>query len=261
MVADTLAVYVDTVFGNMTEFSSKSIMVATIFFGVQIYCDFSGYTDMARDLARIVGIRLMENFRYPYFALSIQDFWRRWHISLSTWLRDYLYISLGGNRRGKVRTYVNLMATMILGGLWHGANYNFVLWGGFHGGLLCLERYFRGVLPASFVVPKPVAWATTMVLVFIGWFIFRIEEIADASVFWIKLFVEDSGFHHYPQVPQLFAFAMFAGVILLERFAIRQRLHLETLSLPAKATLSTAVGLALYFGAPPLDQAFVYFQF
>ena len=117
---------------------------AVIAFGIQIYFDFSGYTDMAIGMAKLLGFHFPVNFRRPYLASSITDFWHRWHISLSRWLRDYLYIPLGGNRHGRLETYRNLMLTMLLGGLWHGASWNFVVWGGYHGALLSFERMFRG---------------------------------------------------------------------------------------------------------------------
>src|SRR5205085_3050334 len=120
--------------------SGAMLLTGLYCFSIQIYADFSGYTDIARGLARLMGFELIENFNQPYFASNITDFWRRWHISLSTWLRDYLYIPLGGNRHGRLQTYRNLMVTMLLGGLWHGASWNFVIWGGFHGALLSIER-------------------------------------------------------------------------------------------------------------------------
>ena len=125
-----------------------------IAFGMQIYFDFSGYTDMAIGMAKLLGFHFPVNFRRPYLAGSITDFWRRWHISLSSWLRDYLYISLGGNRKGHWMTYRNLMITMLLGGLWHGASWNFLIWGGYHGGLLAVERVFRGDRPISDCLPE-----------------------------------------------------------------------------------------------------------
>ena len=136
--------YFQNVSGNPGWLAAWSGVVA---FGMQIYFDFSGYTDMAIGIAKLLGFHFPVNFRQPYLASSITDFWRRWHISLSTWLRDYLYISLGGNRRGRWMTYRNLMLTMLLGGLWHGASWNFVIWGGYHGALLSLERVFRGGRP------------------------------------------------------------------------------------------------------------------
>ena len=123
-------------------------------YALQIYCDFSGYSDMAIGLALLLGFHFPLNFNSPYKAESVTDFWHRWHISLSTWLRDYLYISLGGNRKGKIRTYVNLMLTMLLGGLWHGASWNFIVWGGLHGAALAVHKYFRSVLGTSEKLPQ-----------------------------------------------------------------------------------------------------------
>ncbi|MTI68992.1 MAG: MBOAT family protein [Firmicutes bacterium] len=133
VIADRLAILVDNVYNNVYEFQGIQLIIATIFFGFQIYCDFSGYSDIAIGLARIMGFDLMKNFNKPYFAKSIPEFWRRWHISLSTWFKDYLYIPLGGNRVNKWRWTFNLFITFIISGLWHGANWTFVIWGGLHG--------------------------------------------------------------------------------------------------------------------------------
>ncbi|MCB0307720.1 MAG: MBOAT family protein, partial [Calditrichaeota bacterium] len=129
VIADRLGLYVNSVYNNPTEWTGWPVFLATLFFAFQIYCDFSGYSDIAIGAARIMGFRLMENFRRPYLAQSPSEFWRRWHISLSSWLRDYLYVPLGGNRGGERKTYRNLFLTMLLGGLWHGAAWNFVAWG------------------------------------------------------------------------------------------------------------------------------------
>lgn len=143
VISDYISVnFVDRVFDNPGLYSGLENLLAAYGYAIQIYCDFSGYSDMAIGLALLMGFQLPENFRTPYQSASIQDFWRRWHISLSSWLRDYLYISLGGNRRGKLRTYVNLMITMLLGGLWHGASWVFVVWGGLHGLALTVDRLF-----------------------------------------------------------------------------------------------------------------------
>lgn len=133
VVADNISRVVNTVFNNHMEYSGSQIIVAALLFAVQIYCDFAGYSDIAIGAAQVMGFRLMENFRQPYFATSIQDFWRRWHISLSTWFKDYLYIPLGGNRCSKLIKYRNVMITFLISGLWHGASWNFVIWGGLHG--------------------------------------------------------------------------------------------------------------------------------
>ena len=132
VIADNLAVYVDSVYGNADIHNSSSLLLASVFYAFQIYFDFSGYSDIAIGTAKLFGFSLKENFNLPYFSKSLTEFWRRWHMSLSFWLRDYLYISLGGNRKGIKITYRNLMITMLLGGLWHGASWNFVIWGGMH---------------------------------------------------------------------------------------------------------------------------------
>lgn len=140
VIADSLAPIVDSCFQNPGSISGLDLLFGVYAFAIQIYCDFSGYTDIARGVSRFLGIELIQNFSYPYFSRNITEFWRRWHISLSSWLRDYLYIPLGGNKKGKVRTYINLMATMLLGGLWHGANWTFVIWGGLHGIFLSVHK-------------------------------------------------------------------------------------------------------------------------
>lgn len=139
-IADSLAPFVDRIFLHPERCSSFLLLLGLYFFAFQIYADFSGYTDIARGVSRLFGFELVINFNQPYFATSITDFWRRWHISLSTWLRDYLYIPLGGNRHGGLYTYRNLFITMLLGGLWHGASWTFVLWGGLHGLFLSLHK-------------------------------------------------------------------------------------------------------------------------
>lgn len=143
VIADGVAPIVNQVFADPDRYGSLSVAMGVLAFSLQIYGDFAGYTDIARGTARLFGVDLMENFRAPYTSKGFSEFWRRWHISLSTWLRDYLYIPLGGSRRGNVRTYVNLMITMLLGGLWHGAGWGFVVWGGLHGLYLAVERFWR----------------------------------------------------------------------------------------------------------------------
>lgn len=133
VVADRLAIFVDYVFANYTSYGMTALVMAAVFFAFQLYCDFGSYSMIAIGCAKIMGFTVMENFNTPYFALSVKEFWRRWHISLSSWFRDYLYIPLGGNRKGKVRKYINLMITFLVSGLWHGASFSFVAWGGLHG--------------------------------------------------------------------------------------------------------------------------------
>jgi alginate O-acetyltransferase complex protein AlgI len=176
IMADQFAQIAIGYFQDVTKHPGMlSAWSGTIAFGIQIYFDFSGYTDMAIGMAKLLGFHFPVNFRRPYLASSITDFWHRWHISLSRWLRDYLYIPLGGNRHGTLKTYRNLMLTMLLGGLWHGANWNFVAWGGYHGALLSIERMFRGNRAEEnrSTLLYPVKAAVTFALAMIGWVFFR----------------------------------------------------------------------------------------
>ncbi len=189
VVADNLGRLVDAVYGSAgAPPTGAEVLVATFAFAMQIYCDFSGYTDVARGTANLLGFELMRNFELPYLAASPAEFWRRWHISLSTWLRDYLYISLGGNRRGRARTAVNLLVTMLLGGLWHGAAWTFVAWGAFHGLWLALHRALRPLLvraaPSGRIgapLWRGVCVAATFAGVCAAWVVFRADSIADAA--------------------------------------------------------------------------------
>ncbi len=184
LIADYLGLFCDLVFDHPQTYSGIEVTLAIYAYALQIYFDFSGYSDMAIGMARIVGIKLPENFHSPYRATSIREFWRRWHISLSTWLRDYLYIPLGGNRKGKGRQYLNLMLTMLLGGLWHGASWNFVVWGGFHGIGLAVHRFVSERWPAADGKGNPtrklIGWLITMQLVLALWVFFRAKDFPTA---------------------------------------------------------------------------------
>jgi D-alanyl-lipoteichoic acid acyltransferase DltB (MBOAT superfamily) len=182
-IADTMAPIVNAAFNDAGSAGWVALVTATLAFGLQIYGDFSGYTDIARGSSRLFGIELMVNFREPYLSRNITEFWRRWHISLSNWLRDYLYVPLGGNRRGPRRTYVNLMLTMLLGGLWHGAAWTFVVWGGLHGAMLAAHRAFRpegGSDEAPWRPSDLPATLGTFVLVHLAWVFFRASSLGEA---------------------------------------------------------------------------------
>lgn len=140
VIADRIAIVVDTIFNNFPQYGGMYIIIAAILFAFQIYCDFSGYSIIAVGAAKVMGFRLMENFNAPYFSMSVSEFWRRWHISLSTWFKDYLYIPLGGNRKGKIRKYINIMIVFLVSGLWHGASWNYIIWGGLN---RSLSDYWR----------------------------------------------------------------------------------------------------------------------
>ncbi|MNN07370.1 Peptidoglycan O-acetyltransferase [compost metagenome] len=173
-IADTLAAVADHCFA-LENPTTGDAWLGALAYTAQLYFDFSGYSDMAIGLGLMMGFRFMENFNQPYISQSITEFWRRWHISLSTWLRDYLYITLGGNRKGTFNTYRNLFLTMLLGGLWHGANFTYIIWGAWHGAILAIERLL-GVSAATHVF-NPLKWALTFFLVVIGWVIFRAENL------------------------------------------------------------------------------------
>lgn len=189
VIADRLADYVDQVYSDPTAFDGMHLTVATVFFAYQIYCDFSGYSDIAIGASKVLGYDLMENFRQPYFSASVQGFWRRWHISLSTWFRDYLYIPLGGNRVPLLRRHANLFIVFLLSGLWHGASWTFVVWGALHGFYMVfgdVTRQWRLGLARSLGLTRVPALrralqvATTFILVDIAWIFFRADSMGDA---------------------------------------------------------------------------------
>ncbi|MFA6280824.1 MAG: MBOAT family protein [Bdellovibrionales bacterium] len=186
LIADPMSVYANALFDQKLVLPTFFLSwLGTIFYAFQIYFDFSGYSDMAIGLSLFFGIKLPVNFNSPYKATSIIDFWRRWHISLSTFLRDYLYIPLGGNRYGAVRRYINLFITMLLGGLWHGAGWTFILWGGFHGLLLAINHAWQKVAKRDgrrHVVAKGLSWLVTFVCVCLAWVLFRAETLSQAIV-------------------------------------------------------------------------------
>lgn len=189
VIADTLSAYVEKAFAFSGSYSSSGLVVAVMIFAIQIYCDFSGYSDIARGTAKMMGFELLVNFRQPYFSASITEFWRRWHISLSSWLRDYLYISLGGNRNGSFNTYRNLIITMFLGGLWHGASLMFVIWGLLHGTYLAVHKWWldlkgkriKQAESGRFTIQFFVGMICTNVLVLFAWIFFRASSIEQAT--------------------------------------------------------------------------------
>lgn len=192
VIADNLAVFVDRVFENVQHYQGYSFVLAAFFFSIQIYCDFSGYSDIARGSAKLLGIDLMENFRSPYFSSSIREFWSRWHISLSTWFRDYVYIPLGGNRKGRFRTILNNLITFLVSGLWHGANVTYLVWGGIHGAgqvvenLTGLDRKGRKKSRLRRIIGIPVVF----VFVTLAWVFFRAKSLPDAVYVLTHLFTD-----------------------------------------------------------------------
>lgn len=198
VVADNLAAYVDEVYADVTAYQGFSLVIISVFFSLQIYCDFSGYSDIAIGTAKLFGFRLMDNFRSPYFSASIKEFWKRWHISLSSWFQDYVYIPLGGNRKGTVRKQFHLMVTFLVSGLWHGAAWHFVIWGGIHGLYQVVENILgesRDALRCK-RFPRIIKILFVFCCVDLAWIFFRLES-ADAWYVIQNMFVGSFSLLHY----------------------------------------------------------------
>jgi len=261
LIADHLAMMVDPVFASPQIYSSITIAIAILAYAGQIYGDFAGYSDIAIGSARLLGFELPENFRHPYLATSIADFWRRWHITLSTWLRDYLYIPLGGNRVGTARTYCNLMITMVLGGLWHGAAWNFLAWGVWHGVALSLERALhRGrMADASGRAGSILSWLATFVVVLFGWMLFRSSSQNQFLSLLGGLVADSGGLVWLPPFP-------IAALLLMviEHGLWASRLRSVMMLEPHRWYTPWLVGFglaALAIFSPNQTKPFVYFQF
>lgn len=280
LIADHIAPLVNFIFDEPEGLPSAFILLGALGFGIQIYCDFSGYTDIAIGVGRMLGFNISKNFNYPYVAHSITDFWRRWHISLSTWLRDYLYVPLGGNRHGTFNTYRNLMITMTLGGLWHGAAWNFVIWGAYQGALLTIERMLGWGSQRSTGDGAPVsrtwqhrigwmvAWAFTQYLVFLGWLIFRVGNFGDLAYCVRKYVVFDFDTRLSAlgagNVNPFVALGMIGVFIVFHAISYRlgSLAHvMDTMSWPVRSVVYVLVCLTLVALWPAETQSFIYFQF
>ena len=272
VLADRLSVFVDDVFAAPAAYSSLTVILAVISYALQIYFDFSGYSDMAIGCAKCMGYDLQRNFNLPYLSKNPSEFWKRWHISLSTWLQEYLYIPLGGNRKGKTRTYINLMLTMILGGLWHGASWTFVIWGTLHGLALCVHKAVAKSRRDKKHLPAPVLILINNIFVCLCWIFFRADRFGTALCVLNKIFIWSGG------VQQIYFWLIFAVVIEILYViwcAVMSKKHPEgnvKFTLNAyyfRHDLSTVKGLFLFFleimaviglaytGGSP----FIYFQF
>lgn len=226
-IADRMAAFADPVFAHPGDYSSHAVWVAALAYTLQIYCDFSGYTDMAIGCAHLLGYKLAANFNLPYLARNVSEFWRRWHISLSTWLRDYLFIPLGGSLGSRRRTYLNLLVTMTLGGLWHGASWTFVIWGTFHGLLLIGHRLFRDLCAArpslSALLLGPLGTLAriglTFVSVCIGWVIFRATSFGLAVAMLQRMFRPHGGAS--PPAPEVSFWITLLLVVVCHVVAVR----------------------------------------
>lgn len=268
-IGDYLAVnFVDRVFDTPEMFSSLENMLAVYGYGVQIYCDFSGYTDIAIGSALLLGFQMPLNFNRPFKADSIQDFWRRWHITLSTWLRDYLYIPLGGSRVSAAKIYRNLFLTMLLGGLWHGAAWHYVIWGAAHGALLACTRGWqdirkaRGIDTRKWGWYKPLAIFLTFQFVSFTWILFRCEDMEKAWVMMKRIGAMTMGYGNITATVMLLIWGMYAYHIFTP-IAWRERAIAVYHSMPMalKVAVLVAIIIVLQQVAQVELQAFIYFQF
>ncbi len=263
-VADRLAGFVSFFFENYNIFDCFTSWLGVLAYSVQIYCDFAGYSSMALGLAMMVGIEIEDNFNFPYLAVSMTDFWKRWHITLSLWIRDYLYIPLGGSRKGSYRKYINLFVAMAICGLWHGAAWTFVFWGMFHGILLIINHIWRGtkfqknllILPRCYLLAS---WLVTFFCVTIGWVIFRSDNMTQAAEITVKLFSFTAEGFAWPQP--------FVISILLATFIFHVLVYFKfkVVSLPVNSAITPTLlfcclWLVIVF-YPSTFQPFVYAQF
>jgi D-alanyl-lipoteichoic acid acyltransferase DltB (MBOAT superfamily) len=270
MIGDNCAKFADHIFGNIEYYNSPELLFAILLFSLQIYADFSGYSNIARGISLLFGIKLMVNFNQPYLSKSIKEFWQRWHISLSTWLRDYLYKSLGGNRVKKWKVYRNLLITMLLGGLWHGAGWNFIIWGFLHGIYLTIHKII--LLDKSIIFKinsffnKPITIIkiiTTNILVLITWLFFRVNNINDITLFFQKLI------HWQPSefTPRIIVILLtyFSATLLLDSLEYNSNSHLYILSIKRTAIqwgiMCGILFICLVFMFQTKPNPFIYFQF
>ena len=275
LIADTVAPLADAMFA-LDDPTMAEAWLGAIAYTVQLYFDFSGYSDMAIGIGLMMGFRFIENFNFPYISRSITEFWRRWHISLSTWLRDYLYIPMGGNRKGKIRTYFNLFMTMVLGGLWHGANWTFVIWGAWHGAIMAIERALgiKGGTNETVQIPARIMRTIlTFILVIIGWVMFRAENVTSAFAMYEGM-LGLNGFELTDrtiwQIKGLHICALLIGLFVIfigPLLHYRSRINLSEAQLAHKHVIATQVAVSLLFilaVSRLLAQSyspFLYFQF
>ena len=267
LIADNLSTFVDPVFADPQLFAAPTLLLGMLAYGTQIFCDFSGYSLMAIGVARVLGFELPVNFRMPYVASSVTEFWHRWHISLSTWLRDYLYKPLGGSRRGPLRTRINLLLTMVLGGIWHGASWNFVLWGFLHGAALIIQKDWSRIAGQRFTERfglswKLLAWAVTFAFVMLAWVPFRCIDFPTTLAYFEGLTRFDEGivWWHTTTLLLLLLTTAWHLLYLAGARALLVFPHAE----PARAypllVLASAIVVVL-LGVPLDASPFLYFQF
>ncbi len=273
VIADRLALCANEVFNNVHYYKGGPLILGVLFFTFQIYCDFSGYSDIARGCSRVMGIELMKNFNAPYLATSIKEFWGRWHISLSTWFRDYLYIPLGGNRNGKSKSYLNIFIVFLVSGLWHGANWTFVIWGFLHGFFNVLGIVFNGMfshikksmkfLSSTFSF---FSWMFTFFIAAMAWVFFRANNLDDALYIFKNLYKIDR--NHLVSIPIFSYFYYISSIFFIATLFIAEYLYDKNII--KKQMLEKPIWAFTYFGTLFIliyvfgvfeKQSFIYFQF
>lgn len=262
VLADRCGLYVDIVFNHLETHNGGSFLIASLLFPFQIYGDFAGYSLIAIGVARLLGFRLMQNFCRPYFSCSIGEFWHRWHISLSTWFKDYVYIPLGGNRVSRLRNYFNLFVTFVVSGIWHGANWSFFLWGGLHGILLCIEKYFGIGKQKYDGFSKFSHWLVTFSLVCFAWILFRANNIEDVLTIIVGIFTnmgipfrDDATF-----IALCLAFPILISHEMMEEYAIGAQIIILHNWYVEHLYIVMMIAYIILFGVFGGDQ-FIYFQF
>ena len=266
VIADSLAPVVNDIFGNYQEFGGGTLWLGAIYFAFQIYCDFSGYSDIAIGTSKLFGFELMSNFKFPYFSRNIGEFWRRWHISLSTWFRDYLYIPLGGSQKGKWKSIRNVFIIFVVSGFWHGANWTFIFWGLFHAMLFLPSfifntnrKYTTSIIAQNTILPSPkelIQVITTFLLVTIGWVLFRSETIIDAFNYLNKMIVEIN----IPKSNR--AVIPYIIILIVLDFIIRKNERLKSSFLSHHIYIDSIylISIVYYFNKNSLSE-FIYFAF
>ncbi|MDZ4676448.1 MAG: MBOAT family O-acyltransferase [Oligoflexia bacterium] len=262
LIADLLALIVSPLVTNMSSASNTEAVLAMLGYTMQLYFDFSGYSDMAVGLGLMMNIQFPQNFNSPYKARSITEFWQRWHITLSSWLKDYLYVSLGGNRFGKLLTYRNLLITMAIGGMWHGANWTFFAWGLFHGIILCTERFFKD-RNWNLLNNNTVKWMFTFLLVNLGWIFFRAPDFSTAFLWLQKVFLLNGDLTwDVLSLPERHKDRFFIALALSVLLAFFSK---NTWEINLKPSRVTALVLGLLFAVCLMymgdESPFLYFQF
>lgn len=263
-IAGNVAPYVDAVYNNVSNHYSSSLILASVFFSFQIFCDFGGYSLIAIGTARCLGFRLMQNFNHPYLSTSVKDFWHRWHISLSSWFGSYVYIPLGGSRCNLIKHCKNLMITMLASGIWHGANWTFIWWGGIHGIFLVINTLYLKIFGKNNFIPKAINIITTWILVTWAWIFFRANSLSDAFTVMKRIIFDHGKFYKGEGYPSIILPLLMILILLIKEIKDEYKFKFSLIhhsnpwiSIPSVALLIITILLCAEFNSGK----FIYFQF